>query len=57
MERSIVYFAYSDSRFEIDLNLFNRYSADFLNEGNMEEEPFYFINEFDPQLQHPRENF
>ncbi|KAK8875601.1 hypothetical protein M9Y10_005770 [Tritrichomonas musculus] len=55
MERSIAYFAYSDSRFEIDLNLFNRYSADFLNEGNMEEEPFYLINEFDPQLPHPRE--
>lgn len=55
MERNIIHFAYSDRRFEIDINSFNKYSKEILMEGNNEEEPFYFISEFDPKLQHAEE--
>lgn len=51
----MIHFVYADIRFEINENLFCRYSNYSLHEGQNKEEPIYIIDEFDPKLQHPKE--
>lgn len=55
IEEGVSFFFFSNQLFEVDLNLFNQHSIQFLNEGNTEEEPFFLVSEFEQELQHQEE--
>ena len=55
MQRNSVDFVYQNEIYSIDTNLFNRHSDYFSIEENIKRDLIYFVNEFNPQLQHPKE--